>query len=365
MRFPTHLHKNGTIGFVAPSFGCATEPYYSAFVNAQKNLAEMGHTLVLGPNCYLSEGIGISNAPEKCAAELMEAYESDDSEVLISCGGGELMCEILEHINWDRIKKANPKWYMGYSDNTNFTYLLATICDTASVYGPCAQTFGMKQWHASLQDAYDLLCGVKLSKQEEDAKFTVGNYPAFEVESLKDAEHPLEPYNVTVPYCQKIYVGDQLKDLMAAGNVETTNQSIKIEGRLLGGCLDCLVTLSGTVFDHTVEFAEKYKEEGILWFLEACDLNVFSIRRAMWQLENNGWFQYVKGFLIGRPRVAEPMMGLDQYQAVLKVAAKYQVPVIFDLDIGHVAPMMPLIVGSYAKVNAGINTFSIEMYEKK
>lgn len=365
MRFPKHLQKNGTIGFVAPSFGCATEPYYSAFMNAQKKLTELGHSMVLGPNCYLSDGIGISNTPEKCAAELMEAYESKESEVLISCGGGELMCEILEHMNWDRIKKSDSKWYMGYSDNTNFTYLLATICDTASIYGPCAQTFGMEPWHESLQDAYDLLCGKEMSMQEADMKFTVSNYPAFEVESLKDAEHPLEPYNVTVPYSQKIYVGEKPQDLMPEGEAGTSMQSINIEGRLLGGCLDCLVTISGTVFDHTVDFCEKYKEEGILWFLEACDLNVFSIRRAMWQLENNGWFKYVKGFLIGRPRVAEPMMGLDQYQAVLKVAAKYQVPVIFDLDIGHVAPMMPLIVGSYAKVNAGKNTLYIEMYEKK
>ena len=45
---------------------------------------------------------------------------------------------------------------------------------------------------------------------------------------------------------------------------------------------------------ETKDFIERYKEDGILWFLEACDLNVFSIRRAMWQMEQAGWFEHVK-----------------------------------------------------------------------
>ena len=36
MRYPEFLKENGAIGFVAPSFGAATEPYRSAFDNALK-----------------------------------------------------------------------------------------------------------------------------------------------------------------------------------------------------------------------------------------------------------------------------------------------------------------------------------------
>ena len=60
MRFSENLKKGGTIGFVAPSFGCTTEPYKSAFANAQKKWKEMGYQLDLGPNCYAEHGIGIS-----------------------------------------------------------------------------------------------------------------------------------------------------------------------------------------------------------------------------------------------------------------------------------------------------------------
>lgn len=356
MKFPNYLKQNGTIGFVAPSFGCATEPYISGFKNAQKKFAEFGHSFVIGPNCYEASGVGISNLPVKCADEWMHAYESKESDVLISCGGGELMCEILEYIDFERIKNAEPKWFMGYSDNTNLTYLLTTACDVASIYGPCVAAFGMEPWHEAVKDAYDVLRGVAgKDDNEKSESLQVTNYDGYETESLKDEEHPTAPYHITEDFYMKAYVGHKLVEF----SDKTDNMCFS--GRLIGGCLDCLVTLSGTKFDHTKEFIEKYKEDGIIWCLEACELNVFSIRRAMWQLKQTGWFKYIKGFLIGRSLMAEPMMGLDSYQAYLEVAGEFQVPVLFDLDIGHKPPMMPLVLGSMATVTVGNNQIMIEM----
>lgn len=343
MRYPKSLPQNGTIGFVAPSFGCATEPYKSGFANAQKKFAERGYGLDIGPNCYAGEGIGISNTPQKCAQELMDYYCSEKNDCLISCGGGELMCEVLSHMDFERIKNAEPKWYMGYSDNTNFTYLQATMCDTAAIYGPCAAPFGMEPWHEAIEDAFSLITGVK---------DTVTGYDKWEKESLKDEEHPLVPYNVTEEKILRTYIGMK----------EVSGQQISMKGRLLGGCMDCLVNLLGTRFDKTREFVKKYKEDGIIWFLEACDLNVFSIRRAMWQMEEAGWFEHVKGFLIGRPLCyGQEIMGLDAYKAVLEIAGRKNVPVIMDVDLGHLPPMMPLIVGSFGEIVVQGNDISIKM----
>ena len=94
MRFPEFLKKNGTIGFVAPSFGCNIEPYKTSFNHALEKFHEMGYQTTLGPNCFEGSGIGISNTPEKCAAELNKMYLSDEADAIISCGGGELMCGI-------------------------------------------------------------------------------------------------------------------------------------------------------------------------------------------------------------------------------------------------------------------------------
>lgn len=350
MRYPAFLKENDTIGFPAPSFGCASEPYKTGFRYALKRFQDMGYGVKPGPNAGVELGIGISNLPEKCGAEINDMFSDEEVSALISCGGGELMCEILEFVDFELLKKLPPKWFAGYSDNTNLTFLLATICDTASFYAPCAATYGMNQWHQSLQDFYDMLIGKNL-------RFSA--YPKWEEEGLKDEEHPLLPYNCTEDRIHKLFV-----DGSFYADANQYPSSFDLEGRILGGCMDCLVNLLGTEFDHTVEFIEKYKEDGILWFLESCDLNVFSIRRAMWQMEKAGWFQYVKGFLIGRPANGAAIANLDCYEAILGVASKKKVPVIMDMDIGHRPPMLPIMVGSIAKVHISGNDLNIEFIQK-
>ena len=147
-----------------------------------KKLQALGYGTLPGPNAFAAKGTGISNTPEECGRELTQMYLSDETQALISCGGGELMCEILDHVDFEAIAAADPKLYMGYSDNTNMTFLLATLCDTAAVYGPCAPAFGMEPWHEALEDALGLLEGKKLE---------MNGYPAYETESLKDEENPL------------------------------------------------------------------------------------------------------------------------------------------------------------------------------
>ena len=350
MRYPKDLQAGGQIGFPAPSCGNGYEPYLSAFNNGLRKFEKLGYKVNPGPNAYKQDGIGISTIPEDCGKELTDMYLDRANDVLISCAGGELMCEILEYVDFEQIKTADPKWYMGFSDNTNMTYLMATICDTASIYGPCAGSFGQEPWHDAIWDALHLLTGEKR---------TMNSYGLWEKESLKNEEQPLEPYNVTEPLEMKVYQNGEL-----VMDPEATGTKVQMEGRLLGGCMDCLVNLLGTEFDHTKNFIEKYKEDGILWFLEACDLNVFSIRRAMWQMEKAGWFKYVKGFMFGRPANGDFVWTLDRYQAVLKVASEYNVPVIMDMDIGHMSPMMPLVVGSMAKVELNGNSVSIAMEYK-
>ena len=337
MRYPKNLKKGGTIGFIAPSFGCNTEPYKSAFDHAQVKLSALGYGLELGPNCYEGSGIGISNTPELCAKEIMDYYASESNDVLISCGGGELMCEDLDYLDFEALAEAEPKWFMGYSDNTNLSFLLATMCDTAAVYGPNAAAFGMEPWHPSLTAALGILTGETQMVQ---------GYDLYEKESLKDKEHPLAPYHVTEPVVRRRF----------------PDRDTVISGRLIGGCMDCLVNFLGTKYDHVREFNERYAEDGMIWFLEACDLSVLGIRRAIWQMKNAGWFEHVKGFLIGRPYYhGQEIMGLDQYLGVTDLLAGYQVPILMDLDIGHIPPMMPLIVGSKATVMMTGNEITVEM----
>ena len=354
MRYPENIKKGGTVGFVAPSFGCATEPYKTAFNESLRKWEELGYKTKLGPNCYAGDGIGISSSPESCGRELTEGYLDEESDVLVSCGGGELMCEILDYVDFERISRVKPKWYMGYSDNTNFTLTLTTMCDVASIYGPCASNYGTKPLHPSLVDARSILT-------DEVKAFEFSGYGMWELEGLRDEEHPLMPLNLTEKTILHRFISDG-EPLPRDPADRTEPASIAMDGRLLGGCLDILVNLCGTKYDHVGQFVDKYRKDGILWFIEACDLNVMSIRRAMWELEHAGWFEGVSGFIIGRPRLFnEPMMGLDQYQAVYDIVSHHRVPILMDADVGHMNPMIPLITGSLAHVTATGNDWTVRM----
>ena len=323
MRYPAFLQEHGTIGFVAPSFGAFIEPYHTCFDRSLEVFQKMGYKTLLGPNVYKGDGIGISTDPASCGRELTDFYCASDSDVLISVGGGECMCETMSNVDLERIAKAEPKWYMGYSDNTNFGFLLPTLFDTASLYAPCAAEFSMEPWHPSLYDHMNFLTGKDLLSH---------GYDLWEKERVRDEASPFAPYNVTEP----------TKVLFK--NWEGT----PVSGRLLGGCLDILINFCGTRFDHVKAFTEKYREDGVIWFLEACDLTVFSIRRALWQLKEAGWFDTAKAFVIGRPVLFDQeIMGLDRIEAVMGILKDFNVPVVLDADLGHLPPMMPMLNGGF------------------
>lgn len=338
MRYPEFLHKNGTIGFIAPSFGCTIEPYRACFQESKRKLRSKGYHTVTGPNCYSCDGIGKSSSPENCAAEINDFFLNDRCDAIISCGGGETMCEDLAFVDFEGIRAAKPKWYMGYSDNTNLTFTLPVLCDTAAIYGPCAPSFAMRPWHPAISDALGVLTGRKLE---------VSNYDGWESCSLKDADDPFAPYNITEePYIKVI---------------NAPAEDAAFSGRLLGGCLDCLSILCGTRYDKVREFEERYRGDGILWFLECCDLNPLGMRRSLWQLAEAGWFDTAKGFLIGRPlHFDEEILGMDRINAVTGVLERYGVPIVLDADLGHLPPSMPLISGACADVRAADGALSVK-----
>ena len=377
MRYPKPLQPGGTIGFIAPSFGCAIEPYKTRFDNALRLFREMGYKTYLGPNCYESSGIGISNTPEKCGEELTDVmttgvsrYDSESGEkadAIITCGGGELMCEVVPYIDFEKIASSEPKWYMGYSDNTNYTFLSTILADTAAIYGPCAPAFGREPWHESITDALKLLTGEKTEFTSYDL------WEKNEISAEEEAKIALLPYNVTEPakyfyylpqeegkaYSGKLLSGDELTSDNSVS--EDMRNGINITGRLLGGCVDILTLHVGTKTDKVAEFLEKYKDDGFIWFLECCDLDPLSMRRAFWQMREAGWFKYVKGFMIGRPlHFGEEALGVDQYNAVTDILGDLGAPIIMDLDIGHVPPMLPIVSGSLAEVKASGNKINMK-----
>lgn len=337
MQKPNKLLPGDSIYLVSPSFGCTMEPYKTRLLTSIEVFKSLEYKVILGENIFKQNGL-LSSTKEECGAEINKAFESE-AKVILSVGGGEVMCEILPFIDFSKIKK--PIWFVGFSDNANLTYTLPTLCDIEAIYAPCAGDYAIYPFQEDAEATMNMLTETKNS-------FT--GYKKWEIAEIKSELEPLSKYNLTEEKIIKKY---------------NCNDFTQIHGRLLGGCIDVLMSLIGTKYDKTIEFIEKYKNDGIIWFLEACDLSVTGIRRVFHQFDEAGWFKYCKGFLIGRPCAAwkTEFFGENQYSAVLNAIEKYNVPVVMDIDIGHYSPMIPMRTGALATVDILENDIVVT-YEK-
>ena len=344
MKRPDFLKKNDKITMVALSFGVTTEPYLTRYYAAVKNLKKQGFQILEGKNVHREDGI-VSSAPaEERAQEFMDAYLSDSS-LILSVGGGELMDEILPYIDFAKIKDSKPKWFMGFSDNTHLTYTLTTLCDVMTIYGPNAPTFFEKPVRLNQLDALKML--------EGETDFY--GYPKWNKPNFKKKFDPTKKKEVS-PLRRYRYMSEKI--------ITPYNWNESIKGTLLGGCLDCLTTLCGTRFDKTKEFIASHPER-IIWYLEACDLSPLGIRRALFQLKEAGWFDSAKAFLIGRPLCWDnTSFSLNRFDAVKGVLSSLNVPILFDVDLGHYAPSLPIMNGAFAEVSYERNNLHIKYLDK-
>ncbi len=348
---PPFLQKGNTIGITAPSFGCTTEPYITRFKEAVRHFEALGYKFKIGDTVYKDDGIGISTDPKIAAKELVDFYCDSQIDIIISAGGGELMCETLSHIDFERIKKAPAKLFMGYSDNTNFIFPLVTGCGVKAIYGNNISGFG-KPWEKAELDSLDLLEGKKTSFQ---------GYEMFQAPGKgteNENQDPLSPYVLNEKKILKVFyqgqetMGEECGVQALEGGLISGDAcpEVTFSGYLIGGCLDILTNIAGTHFDFVDSFNDTHPK--VIWVLEACDLNPMDIRRAVWHLKEAGWFKNAAGFVVGRPLAAwgHSIMGVDQYKAITDLLGDLKVPIVMDADVGHISPTIPLLMGSDTKV---------------
>ena len=323
MRYPAFLPKKGTIGVVTPSFGVSGFPYEDRYHNARKKFEELGYTIKECEHLYGIEKAASTDGRTR-AEEFMKMYLDDEVDFIISAAGGELMMDILPYIDFEKIRQAKPKYFMGLSDNTNLVFTLPVLTDTAAVYGSCFGSFGMEKWYRSLKENHKIITGQQLSQL---------SFPKYEKEGWPKED--LDPY-----------AGFNMRKKVEYRSLDGKDH--KFTGRLIGGCLDILVMLCGTRFADIDPFLEKYKEDGFIWYLESCDLNVVSQQRALWQLRENGWFKYCRGIIYGRPIDSEEFFGVTLEDALRDGIGCLDVPVVYGCDFGHLPPGWTLIAGSVA-----------------
>ena len=342
MIYPENLEKGFYIGVTATSAGFDNEADYRRLDNGICNFQKLGYPAIVTPNVRTNIK-GRSSDGRTRAYEFMSLIEDPRVRVVFAASGGDFLVEMLPYIDFNKIS-VNPKWVQGFSDTTGLVFTITTNLDMATIYSYNFSTFGMETWHKSLSDNLRILEGHDVEQNSFDL-YQDGYYKR--VTGLEGfvPEKKVEWKNI-FPYGKN------------------NDKGIVMQGRALGGCLDCLVNLAGTRFDKTEEFVRKYRQDGILWFLESYDLNSAALTRSLWQLKEAGWFFGAVGFIFGRPAMYEGIYDISYEEAVCSVLGDLNVPIIMNADIGHKHPQFTMINGAIAKVKSANNKGSI-VFERR
>ena len=245
MNYPSFIKENDCIGVPAPSAGADCAERINKSLNAKKTLEKLGYKLILSENLLKAEKGRSATARER-AKEINDMFSNKDIKMIFCAAGGEFLVEILPYIDFDLIKE-NPKFIAGFSDPTGLLYPITTKCDIATVYGQNFTSFGSETLHQSQINFLEFLKG---NLKEEH------NYDLYENEYV-EKKTGLENYNLT----EKVY----WKTL--------DDEPVTIKGRIIGGCFDIISTLAGTKYDGINDFNEKYKNDGIIWYFDNCELS--------------------------------------------------------------------------------------------
>ncbi len=323
MIYPQFINKGNTIGVTAPSDGITEELKVKRLDNAIKKIEDYGYKVIETASVRKSVK-GKSNESNIQAKELEELFLKDDVKVIICASGGDFLLEMLPYFDFAKVSQ-NPKWLQGYSDPTGLLFTITTNLDIATIYADNFKAFGMENWHKSLTNNFNILEG-NIIKQDSFSKYEGEDVPY---------TTGLESYNLT----------HEVKWLSLNNEKE-----IIIKGRLIGGCLDLLSELFGTKYDKTKEFIEKYKNDGIIWYFDNCELSSEGLIRALWKFKDNGWFKYCKGILFGRSMTNKSYYDISFKDALKHSLNDLNIPIIIDIDFGHVSPRMTLINGAIANI---------------
>lgn len=322
--YPT-LTKGMTIGVTATSSGVPDELHpllHSAFAAMEKR----GYAIQADDTVWTQSNAKSSPAKHR-AKRFNDMMQNPDIDLIIPPWGGELLIECLE---WLDFEKMQPKWVLGYSDTS--TLLLAITLKTGIATAHGTNLIDLRGTEIDDTTAmWETVCSTALHASNTQVAST-----HFQKEWRHDAPSPCV-FHLTEP--------TQWKAI--------PTQQVTMEGRLLGGCIDTIRHLIGTPFGEVDVFKQTHLSgEPIVWYLENCELTTPDLRRSLVQMKYAGWFNDCAGILFGRSATNTPV---DNYTATMvyeELAEELHIPILYDIDCGHMPPQLTFINGAYVHVEA-------------
>jgi muramoyltetrapeptide carboxypeptidase LdcA involved in peptidoglycan recycling len=316
---PRRLQAGDTVAAISLSSGLAGM-FPQAYETAKKNLEDIYGLKVISTPHALKDPDWIYQHPKERAEDLYWALENSEVKGIISMIGGYESVRILPYLNPDLICK-HPKIFVGFSDTTiqHMAFLNAGV---TSFYGP------------------SMLGGIAYIKA----------YP-YMLESIRQTL--FEGYTGTLqpaPFWSETFLDwaspDYANKAHLSVNVQQSEGWIwlqgnkRVEGYLIGGCIEVLEMLKGTQWWPKPELFE-----GAVLYLESSEEAppVSAVEYWLRNYASQGILEKILGLMLARPAGYSLEMKEALYKVISKVlveVGREDLPVVANMDIGHTTPMM-------------------------
>lgn len=321
IRYPV-LRPGMTVGVTAPSSGL--EPQHHIIMQlAVERMEREGYKMIVGSTVWSQQEAKSAPAAER-ADELNRMLKGEETDLLIPPWGGELLIELIDAVDYGQLPL---KWILGYSDTSVLLLAVTLKTGMATAHGTNLVDLRSREWDgvtARWQDVLSAPAGGEV-RQHSSRLYQ------------KEWSRELPPEQVFL-FTEK-----------TAWKCVTGTES-EVEGRLLCGCIDVIRHLIGTPYGDVQGFRDQHiPGEPVLWVLENCELSTADLRRSLVQMRLAGWFDNCAGVLFGRSPANQPVNGYTALQVYRDLEQELGVPVIYDIDCGHVPPQLTFINGAWAK----------------
>ncbi|KGJ73385.1 peptidase S66 family protein [Cryobacterium roopkundense] len=326
IRYPRPLRAGDLIGVTSPSSGVGAKEQ-GRLEYALGGLGERGFDVTIG-EC-MDGKTHVSAPAEQRAAELMGMLLDPRIRAIVPPWGGETAIDLLPHLDFDAIAQAEPTWFVGYSDISTLLTPLTLLTGLATVHGsnlmdtPYDLPAPLLPW----TDVVALPAGSTF-RQASPGVHRLGEWDDWEA-------HP--------EVSQRAWNGEGTWTRLDAGT-----RPVDVSGRLIGGCIETLANLAGSRYGDTNRLRTG-SETGVIVYVEASGDEALSICRNLHGMRLAGFFEGARAILVGRTGAPDSPT-LTQAEAVLDALAVLGVPIISDVECGHVPPQLPIVNGALGRL---------------
>ena len=283
----------------------------------------------------------IKGHPEDRAADLIEAYADSEVDMILCAIGGDDTYRLLPYLfEDDRLKNVvNEKPFLGFSDTT-INHLMLHKLGIKTFYG---QSF--------LADICEL--------ENEMLPYTAQFFKELITTGMIKKVRPSDVWYEERTEFDESQIGVPRGKHQNAG-FELLQGSAVFSGKILGGCIDSIYDIfNNDRYRDSIDLCKKYELfpnlddwKGRILLLETSEEKPSPemYEKMLLVLKEYGLFKAVSGVLVGKPM---DEAYADEYKNLLiKIIDSPELPILFNINIGHATPRCIIPFGVQAIVDA-------------